>query len=244
MPPKLTIQEINRRKPSKTRLVAIDFCEPYVRPDGVEKTKVNAICLCGNRIKVNVYSLITGHTISCGCYFMEQAAIRFKRYDHYPFALRRVYMSIKNRCYKENDNCYKSYGLKGVRMCKEWLDDKELFFIWALKNGWEKGLQVDKDIKGNGLLYSPDTCSIVSRAENLANKKNPAIYHDYNGRKMFLPEICKIEGVKYYSVYLRMYRYKDTLIDAIEKAKIIQNKKNIKNETAKHTPASNPGLTI
>jgi hypothetical protein len=55
----------------------------------------------------------------------------------------------------------------GVTICQEWLDNPISFIEWALQNGWQKGLEIDKDLKSMGLkIYSPDTCSIITKLEN------------------------------------------------------------------------------
>ncbi len=60
-----------------------------------------------------------------------------------------------------------NYGGRGVRMRQEWISNPAAFIQWALDNGWEKGLKVDKDIKVKGnLIYGPECCSIVTDKEN------------------------------------------------------------------------------
>ncbi len=83
-----------------------------------------------------------------------------------------IWVSMKQRCYNPNDTAYDNYGGRGVRVCAEWVDDFQLFYNWAIANGWEHGLQIDKDIKGNGLLYSPDTCCFVTPKVNSNTKRN------------------------------------------------------------------------
>lgn len=78
-----------------------------------------------------------------------------------------VYRSMLNRCYNPNNKSYKTYGAIGVTICQEWLDNPVTFINWALANGWEKGLEIDKDLKAVGLkIYSPNTCSIISKVAN------------------------------------------------------------------------------
>lgn len=222
---RITIEEINRRKPSKSRLVAIDFAPSAPIRDNVFRTMVNAICLCGNRVVLRANAIISGHSCSCGCYFKEQVAVRFVRYAHVPHHLRKVYASMLQRCYNPKDRGYKNYGAKGVRVCEEWIKDKGLFFNWALDNGWEKGLQVDKDIIGDGFLYSPTTCSIVTIQDNLAAKKSsaPKLYK-YKNQILTLPKICLLENVNHHFVYNKMKIGNASLSEAIKRGKFIKNK--------------------
>jgi len=78
---------------------------------------------------------------------------------------------MKQRCYNKNNKNYKWYGAKGVRVCDSWQTFAN-FHKWAVNNGYKKGLHLDKDIKGNGKLYSPESCCFVTPKKNIQyNKK-------------------------------------------------------------------------
>lgn len=79
----------------------------------------------------------------------------------------RAYHHMLERCYKPNTKHYDKYGGKGVTVCDEWKNDYLAFKKWSLDNGWEKGLEIDKDILSKGLkTYSPSTCKWVTHKEN------------------------------------------------------------------------------
>lgn len=79
-----------------------------------------------------------------------------------------------SRCYNKKDIGYRSYGFRGVRVCDRWLsftafqEDYEKLPGWNL-SGFSQ-LYLDKDGRGDGFLYSPDTCQWVSAEENSALK--------------------------------------------------------------------------
>ena len=81
-----------------------------------------------------------------------------------------VYNNMINRCYDTNNKSYNDYGARGVVVCDEWKNSIDNFYNWAIKNNWELGLHLDKDIKGNGFLYSPNTCTFVTPKVN-SNKR-------------------------------------------------------------------------
>lgn len=108
---------------------------------------------------------------------------------------------MMQRCYYKKNNSYKNYGAKGVTVCKEWREDIKSFYNWAINNGWKEGLQLDKDIKGDGLLYSPDTCCFVTHEENNRRKKSNIIYND---ERMSLKEAANLAGVPYQTILLRV----------------------------------------
>lgn len=79
-----------------------------------------------------------------------------------------VWGGIKARCYNSGNSAYHRYGGRGIIVCQEWLNNPSLFFKWAIDNGWEKGLEVDR-VENDG-PYSPDNCQIVTHAENSRNR--------------------------------------------------------------------------
>jgi hypothetical protein len=81
----------------------------------------------------------------------------------------KVWEGMMRRCYSEKHQAYHRYGGRGISVCKEW-HDKHVFFEWAISNGWERGLQLDR-IDNDG-IYSPENCRIVDSITNANNKSN------------------------------------------------------------------------
>lgn len=75
--------------------------------------------------------------------------------------------AMKERCNNKNAVSYKYCGAKGITFCDEW-NDSYNFYIWALNNGWKKGLTIDRidPLKG----YSPDNCRWITRQHNSGRK--------------------------------------------------------------------------
>jgi len=139
-------------------------------------------CNCGNLYKATAAAVKqqakiakNPQTPSCGCtksdISKETAKIHRTKHGYnrkgntHPLYL--IYRAMFNRCYNPNSKSYKNYGAVGVTICQEWLDNPVSFIEWALQNGWQKGLEIDKDLKATGSkIYSPDTCSIISKLEN------------------------------------------------------------------------------
>mgnify|MGYP000323778555 CR=1 FL=1 len=73
---------------------------------------------------------------------------------------------------------YKNYGGKGIMVCEEWCRKGGFpnFKKWAIKNGWVKGLTLDRIDNNKG--YSPDNCRWVTRLQQRYNKTNN-ILNDY-----------------------------------------------------------------
>lgn len=89
----------------------------------------------------------------------------------------RIWQGMNDRCSNPNNTEYKYYGGKGVFVDAIWKDDFESFYSWAIQNGYDDSLAIDKDIlcdenNLNPKFYSPDTCLWVTPEENTfqANK--------------------------------------------------------------------------
>lgn len=83
-----------------------------------------------------------------------------------------VWCGIKERCTNKNASNYKWYGAKGISVCDEWLDFKS-FYQWAMDNGWERGLTVDRIDTSKG--YSPDNCRLVTLKQQCRNRSSNVV---------------------------------------------------------------------
>jgi hypothetical protein len=84
---------------------------------------------------------------------------------------------MKRRCLDKNNQRYKDYGARGVKISDDWLsfnnflrdvDSIEGFDIEKLMNSQ---ISLDKDIK-NSKIYSKETCMFVSPEVNNMFKPN------------------------------------------------------------------------
>lgn len=102
---------------------------------------------------------------SCGC--SADAHKSTHGFSSHP--LYGVWSGIVQRCEVPSRHEYPRYGGRGISMCREWRLDASAFIEWAMKNGWEKGLHVDRI--DNDLGYSPENCRIVTARQNDRNRK-------------------------------------------------------------------------
>jgi len=127
------------------------------------------LCDCGNIRKVTLSHLRTGDTTSCGCYGLEkQTKHGLRKHKLYG-----VWIGMKKRCQNKNEKCYKHYGGRGITVCKEWKTEFIIFYKWALKNGYQEGLEIDR-INNSG-NYEPKNCHFVTHAENCQNRRKRMI---------------------------------------------------------------------
>lgn len=113
-----------------------------------------------------------------------------------------IWIMIKRRCYKPKATRFESYGGKGVKMCDEWKNNFAPFYDWAIKSGWESGLQVDRFPDNNG-DYQPSNCRIATRKENIRSRRN-TIFIRYKLQIKPLAEWCDIYNIPYNNVNGRL----------------------------------------
>jgi hypothetical protein len=112
-----------------------------------------------------------------------------------------------NRCYNTKDARFNCYGGVGVTVCDEWKNDYISFYKWGIENGWQPMLQLDKDILGDGKLYSHNTCKFVTRGVNMRHTKR-ARKIEYKGEVKCLAEWIEVTGITAYEITKRLDKLK------------------------------------
>ena len=140
----------------------------------------------------------------------------------------RTYFHIKDRCYNKRGEYYHLYGGRGISMCGEWFNNKQLFIDWSINNGVAIGLSIDRiDCDGN---YSPENCRWVDMKVQNNNRRNN-IKVEYKGKTYSIIELSELLGIKYRTLVARLkdYNYK---VDDIVNRKLWErvNKKSMLNE--------------
>mgnify|MGYP000138510218 CR=1 FL=1 len=132
---------------------------PYIWK-GKKQRRINCKCICG-KIKAYHPSLVASKNIPncCGC----------KKHNLSYHPLYKRFQGMKKRCYNPKAKSYGIYGGKGIKICKEWLEDFKTFYDWSMKNGFKEHLEIDR--KNSDLGYNPSNCRWITRKENSINKK-------------------------------------------------------------------------
>lgn len=201
MPQAIPFSEYQSKKFGFLTILEVVGCVPYGR--GQQKI-VSAKCDCGVVKNFRLFGIVSGNTKSCGCYNKKRISEAKAVHKMTRHSLYNSWMAMKMRCNNVNAKNYKWYGGAGVKICEEWNSSFIIFRDWAMANGWEKGMQVDKDIKGNGLLYSPDNCLLVTSLRN-NRAKSSIIKIKIDGETKTLGEWCDIHGVSYRLAYERIF---------------------------------------
>ncbi len=122
-------------------------------------------------------------TDKCKCSKIKPARPRHKGVDR----LRKRWRNMRDRCEKPKHRYWANYGGRGITVCPEW-NDYENFRSWALSNGFEHELTLDR--KDNDKGYSPENCRWITHAEQQRNRtSNTHVF--VAGKRMTLAEVCE-----------------------------------------------------
>lgn len=160
-------------------------------------------CDCGNTVVVRTADLKNGHTQSCGCLQAE----RVRTHGLSKTSPYHAWRKMVARCCDEADKDYHNYGARGITVCEEWLSYPN-FHKWALKNGYEKGLTIDRINNDKG--YQPSNCRFITLQKQERNKRNN-IHVVANNVEMLLVEFCELYNIPYETAYWR-YKHQRNLL--------------------------------
>ncbi len=130
-----------------------------------------------------------------------------------------IWDNMKSRCYNKNKPKYKNYGARGVEVCKEWRNNFEAFYDWAINNGYNDTLSLNRiDNDGN---YEPKNCAWSTATEQM---NNTSFNHrvTYKGETHTIAEWSRYLGINYSTLSKRINKYKWS----VERALITPSKNN------------------
>lgn len=172
------------------------------------------VCDCGTEKDVDYWSLMRGHSRSCGCLHRKMVGDMARKHGESKTRLFKIWCGIKKRCLDQNSSRYSYYGGRGIKICDEWKNDFIPFRDWAKANGYTDELTIDRiDVNGD---YSPENCRWATK-EQQANNTRSNHYLEYKGIRRSMMEWCKILGLNYSTIRGRINSYHWTVEEAFEK---------------------------
>lgn len=106
------------------------------------------------------------HVNKIGNYFENNYEWENKR-------IKAIFNGMKDRCYNPNNKAFRWYGAKGIKVCDEWLGNPKLFEEWALSNGYDDNLTIDRIDETKD--YCPENCRWKTNEDNAKYKSTTRI---------------------------------------------------------------------
>lgn len=154
-------------------------------------------CDCGNVKDVAIGNLKNGGSKSCGCLRKDL----YTKHGLHQHRLYPVYQNMIARCYDPACDSFSDYGTRGITVCDEWQADIQSFYNWAIQNGYQQGLQLDR--RENNGNYNPGNCRFVTCTVNNRNKRNNRLIK-FNGETKCLSEWAESAGMSKESLHYRL----------------------------------------
>jgi hypothetical protein len=134
------------------------------------------VCECGNELWVCAHSILSSHTVSCGCYIQKNNS-RYVNETLYPIRhglsgkkQDEIYMRwimLVAKCYNSKSQSYHNFGAQGFTVCDNWRNNYLTFHEWMISQKFHPGLTID--IKDGTTEFSPTNCFLCPISE-LANR--------------------------------------------------------------------------
>ncbi|MEV5950427.1 hypothetical protein [Streptomyces sp. NPDC051993] len=144
--------------------------------------------------------LITGTTVSCGCFSAQATSERSKKLGtgtrvHF------TWMSMISRTTNPNNHAYHRYGGRGIRVCDRWLAFPN--FYADMSPTYQEDLSIDR-IDNNG-DYEPSNCRWATPKEQQRNKSSNR-FIEWRGESRVLADWVDRTGISESTIRRRLER--------------------------------------
>lgn len=172
-------------------------------------------CECGVIKSIRGDGLKSGSVRSCGCLKRKQDRINLTKNHSHKMSGTRIYrewQGMRGRCYNENNARWTRYGGRGITVCDEWRDSFQAFYDWAMANGYDDSLTIDRiDNDGD---YCPENCRWATTQEQARNRRTNIDIRIGNATRT-LSEWCEIFRIDANAAYARYKRNEDCTLDGL-----------------------------
>lgn len=160
------------------------------------------LCDCGKTVVILHGNLVYNRTLSCGCLRNERTRAASTTHGLSRSKEHNAWKKMRSRCLNPNDNGFKFWGGRGIKICSRWAHDFSAFFedMGICPNS---GYSIDR-IDNNG-DYSPENCRWASPKEQARNTRKNIIL-EIDGESLCLAAWSEKTGIPYHTLYGRVQR--------------------------------------
>lgn len=156
-------------------------------------------CKCGTEQVRSVRGITNGNIKSCGCIKASTRITHRKSKT----TIHNIWCGMKARCYNPNNDKWKWYGGRGIRVCKRWLNSFENFYK-DVGDPPSKYHTLDRFPDQNG-DYKPSNVRWATKKEQCENRTSNVLI-TINGDVKNLTQWCEIYNRDYFVVWARIKR--------------------------------------
>ena len=208
--------------PEGTRLGELTFGKSF-RSGTRNRINYEITCSCGRKTTAPIQSIKKGKKRCKSCSLKDSCALITHKLSRTRLYV--IYNGMKARCYNSRDIGFKNWGGRGIVMCQEWKNDFLVFYNWAIANGYQDNLSIDR-INNDG-NYEPSNCRWATMKEQCNNTRK-TIRLTIDGVTKTVSEWAKESPVSAKIIIQRINRSFMNPKDAVFRNKIPQLERNIR----------------
>lgn len=156
-------------------------CTGNVVKTKTNKYKAECVCVCGKKKMCTTSDLYNKVTKSCGCKKGKITHGLSNSFSGGKHPLYSIWTGMKYRCYTITNQSYPNYGGRGIGVCEIWRNNFIEFFNWAINNGWEYGLTLERNDVNKD--YDPLNCKWITIGNQQGNKRTSVILDAFGEKK-------------------------------------------------------------
>lgn len=151
------------------------------------------VCDCGVERVVRRDHLLSGQTISCGCYVNQDSYKSRADYHGLQGSPEyKIWKGIRKRCYGKNQTGYENYGGRGITMCDRWKSSFKAFFE---DMGPRPSANHSIERTNNDGNYEPGNCVWATDFEQNRNRRDNVML-EFRGERLCLTDWARRFGMK------------------------------------------------
>jgi hypothetical protein len=162
-------------------------------------------CDCGKIKTLRARNIKSGLIKSCGCFNIEKIMDRNIKHNLCGTKTYTTWLNMIKRCTDPNNNSYKNYGARGIKLCDKWLTFKGFYEDMGDRPNETTLDRIDND--GN---YLKENCKWSTKKEQANNRRNSRII-TYKNKTQTLQQWADELGINVKKLWNRLFTLKWTV---------------------------------